>query len=403
MGGFTNAGFISAGSIFTLILQQCGLDEIIDIINAVFACVELIFCILICLFGYKLLKLVITINGAILGGILGAILGAIFITLNSSEFGIFFAFIMFGMLLFGFLAFKLYRLGIFLHYFLCGTLISAIFLLLFGIREFVALIVISVVLGIIIGIVALFLDKVFYIISSAFTGGFGAVDAICTILGAIETVQKSSNYGMKTYGGMNSSMYGSSQAMGIHVSTKSNEALISGALKFVLGLILAIIGTYVQFSMEKKKTVALNSNIVNQSFGNNMISNTNITQMNEQANSCGGEYVAYCPKCGAKTYDGTKYCPSCGVNLHKTYQDLANSEKEKSESSQNISTDNSNESIKMLTEQMNNIENKERNKVESTETTSEIKDKSAKIKYCAACGTQLEADAAFCLKCGSKV
>lgn len=154
-----------------------------------------------CFFGYKIQKTMITINGAITGAVLGMLMG-----LLSKDTGVMMIIVIMMAVIGGFIAFKLYKFGIFMQYWLLG---SMTFMLIFLITENFGAIGFSIVIGIITGILALYLNKYFIISVTSISGGM--ISGI--IIGAI---------------------------MG------------NNSIGIIFGIILAISGFIVQFSMEKK-------------------------------------------------------------------------------------------------------------------------------------------------------
>ncbi len=228
-------------------------------INIFQAGVQLIVFSMLCFFGYKLMKLIVTINGGIIGFILGLILGSLWWEGILGFYGHISMFLILGCglvmaIIFGKLAFKLYRFGIFLHYFLCGLFISWFFLFLLGVRNLGLLFVVSAIIGIIIGFIALAFNKMYIIISSAIVGGF------C-----------------------------SGQAIGVLIETDK------GGVVFLIGFILCVLGVVVQLWLDTK-----NLKEIFFSNGRGKKINTN---------------TSFCDKCGSRIENGNKFCPSCGNDL----------------------------------------------------------------------------------------
>lgn len=234
-------------------LNEPAIQELLREIETVMGCLILIPSLLICFLGYKLLKLIITINGGFIGGILGAIGGAVIMKGLSCGPWIIVVCILGGILIGGFLAFKLYRLGIFLQFFFYGTLTSAILLALLNLREPAILLAVSAAIGIAIGVLAVVLNKSFIIVGSAIIGGFNAASASGMIAPVIAKEE---------------------------------------GIEFLIGLVLAILGAVVQFLLEKKKEVA------------------------GQVPITGGGTIVRCTNCGAEIEEDSKFCPSCGNSVN---------------------------------------------------------------------------------------
>jgi len=155
-----------------------------------------------CFFGYKIQKFLITLSGVGIGAILGALLGV----LSRSGVIIFLSALILAVVG-GFLAFKLYKFGIFMQFWLLGTLAFAALFVVIGSWN---LITFAIVLGLVVGILALVIHKGFVIITTAVSGGM--VGGVC---------------------------------LGI--------ALGSQVIGLVLGIAFSVCGILVQFYLEKKE------------------------------------------------------------------------------------------------------------------------------------------------------
>lgn len=185
-----------------------GLDSAIGELEELFAMLFVLLAIpslLNCFFGYKIQKFFITLSGVATGGIIGLVIGALAGGDSAGAVAAIMALLM--AVLGGFLAFKLYRLGIFLTFWLYGTVLFAVLFLAAGGFEMIP---VAVVLGLIIGVLALVLHKGFIICMTAISGG---ISAGMLLGGAIDVP----------------------------------------ALGFLLGAGLSALGIFVQFRMEKKK------------------------------------------------------------------------------------------------------------------------------------------------------
>lgn len=185
------------------------MSEIVDMIGNLRDLIEGLMVVLLvpmllnCFFGYKILKIMITLGGALVGAVVGALLGV----LSGEEAMIIVLGVLF-MLLFGFLAFKLYKLGIFLHFWFLGTVIFAVVFIMAGNWDLIG---VSVIIGLVIGVLAVVLHKGFVIITTSFSGGMT--------------------------GGV---MLGMTMELEI-------------AICIAMGVFLSILGMIVQFAMEKKR------------------------------------------------------------------------------------------------------------------------------------------------------
>ena len=125
-----------------------------------------------CFFGYKIKKVMITIGGVIKGAIIGAILGVILAASTDIPVGatVGIAAILIA-ILGGFLAFKLYKFGIFMLYWFLGTLVFLVVFIVMGMFE---MSFIAIIPGLVVGILAVVLNKPYLIITTAIAGGMGA-------------------------------------------------------------------------------------------------------------------------------------------------------------------------------------------------------------------------------------
>ncbi len=232
-------------------------------LNMLVASIQLVLFLVICFFGYRLLKKIITVAGALMGFIIGAIAGILLVDLFRFEPWTILVTAFGFMLLFGFLAFKLYRLGIFLHYFLSGTLMFGVILAVFGVNSIWVVLGVAAGFGIVLGILSLIYSKMYIIISSAIMGGLNAGAAVCVLI---------ENY--------------------------------KDGVKILIGLILALLGALYQLWYENKKT-----NTVKET--NNHTSEGCIAVTKEMI---GAKII--CAKCGVQLNGISKFCPECGNSLY---------------------------------------------------------------------------------------
>lgn len=153
-----------------------------------------------CFFGYKLLKFTITLSGVCTGIVLGLLIG-----LTSQSEGVMIVAALLLALLCGFIAFKLYKFGLFMKFWLLGAVVFAIIVIA---NENWDLVGMALVFGLIIGTLALVLHKGFVIITTAISGGFSAGIGIGMLV----------------------------------------DSLPSGA---IIGIVLALFGAILQFAMNK--------------------------------------------------------------------------------------------------------------------------------------------------------
>lgn len=182
------------------------LDSLLYTLDSIFRTITILMIIpslLNCFFGYKIQKFFITLGGVVVGGIIGMLVGA----LSSGESVVVVLAALLFAVLGGFLAFKLYRVGLFITFWLYGTVLFAALFLVNGAYEMIPT---AVVLGLIVGVLALVLHKGFVICTTAICGGMPAGMSIGSMAG-------------------------------------------SPALGFLLGVGLSALGIFVQFRLEKKE------------------------------------------------------------------------------------------------------------------------------------------------------
>ena len=128
----------------------------------------LLFAVIYCFFGYKLVKVFVTIFGVAFGGLLGAILSRL-VGFNEAWNLVS---IILGMIIFGVLAFFLYKLGL---GFMAGV---SSFGILVGItRHFFtghAIWIVALIAAILVGVITIWAARPVVIIISSVSGGIGA-------------------------------------------------------------------------------------------------------------------------------------------------------------------------------------------------------------------------------------
>lgn len=133
-----------------------------------------------CFFGYRLLKFWVSVAGALVFGALGACLGGWLGGLLNG--GAALATVLMWVLaillavLGGILAFKLYKVGVFLYCFVCGFSVGALVAMLLGAPDKWWLV--SLILGLAAGVVGVLMTKHIVILSTSLSGGFSAGSAI---------------------------------------------------------------------------------------------------------------------------------------------------------------------------------------------------------------------------------
>lgn len=175
-------------------------DQIVSLLTGLMV-IALIPLLLDCFFGYKLLKFTITLSGVCTGIVLGLLIG-----LTSQSEGAMIVAALLLALLCGFIAFKLYKFGLFMKFWLLGTVVFAVIFVAYRAWRFVGM---SFVFGLTIGALALVLHKGFVIITTAISGGLSAGIGIGILMDNLE----------------------------------------SGA---IIGIVLALFGAILQFTMDKR-------------------------------------------------------------------------------------------------------------------------------------------------------
>lgn len=187
-----------------------GLSAAYDSILGIFRAICMLIAIpslINCFFGYKIQKFLITLSGIVAGGIFGFIFG---LAVTQGEEAVGFLVMLLGAPLGGWLAYKLYRLGIFLSFWLYGTIF---FMALFIVMQAYEIIPAAVMPGFIVGVLALVVQKSFVICATAISGGMSA---------------------------------------GVFIGVMMGNSILG----LLLGIGFSALGIYVQFRLEKKAAVA---------------------------------------------------------------------------------------------------------------------------------------------------
>lgn len=129
--------------------------------------------LLLCYFGYCIFRTILAIHGFIAGAASGAVLGLV-IAFSNSEYNSLGSYMMIGALIVGIigciLALLLYKLGVFM-FFSSGTFLIVFLNIVFGFGgKFGPSMVASVIIGFIVGIIAVIVDKYFIIAGTATIG-----------------------------------------------------------------------------------------------------------------------------------------------------------------------------------------------------------------------------------------
>lgn len=177
------------------------LEQILQDVQGLLVCVALIVGGLQCFFGYKLFRAMTAIIGFIVGGVIGAVVGGI----TAGETGAIIGLLALG-ILGALLAYSLYKLGVFVICFGAGAMVGVMLLMMMNDRIEPALVGVC---GLILGIVGVVLTKPVIILSTGIGGGMSMGVALSTLL-------------------------------------EGSEAGI------ILGVILAAVGVFLQFYLDKK-------------------------------------------------------------------------------------------------------------------------------------------------------
>lgn len=138
--------------------------EFISLITTIIMAISVLVGALNCFFGYKLFRIINAAFGAIIGGIIGLVIGGI---ITQSTTGAAAFFLILG-IIGGWLAYKLYLLGVFISCYFSGFLLTSMLALSSGAgSEAIAL---GIAGGIILGIIGLILTKHIIIIVTAING-----------------------------------------------------------------------------------------------------------------------------------------------------------------------------------------------------------------------------------------
>ncbi|NMF07117.1 hypothetical protein ACUH7Y_19300 [Clostridium beijerinckii] len=157
-------------NINNLLGDPAGLERSFREISVGIAAIAFLFNTIQCFFGYKLAKLWISISGVLLFGLIGFGIG---VASGSKDGAIVWALVF--AIIGAFIAFKLYRIGVFILAFIGG--------LILGILLFNA-ISLGVILGVILGVLSLILMKPVIIISTAVPAGMMAGKSLVIIFGS---------------------------------------------------------------------------------------------------------------------------------------------------------------------------------------------------------------------------
>lgn len=176
--------------------------------------VGLAIAVIYCFFGYKFIKAFVALFGAVFGGVLGAVLARL---LEFKE-SWFLVSIVLGMIIFGVLAFFVFKLGV---AFMAG--VSSFGILMSITKSLLtgnAVWVVAVIAAILVGVITLWAARPVVIITSSFCGGIAAAAVL-----------------------FHQVLYNNNS--GFDVGYVKNEVV------FIVGLIIAVFGMIVQFLRKK--------------------------------------------------------------------------------------------------------------------------------------------------------
>ena len=233
--------------------------------------VMLIISLLQCFFGYKLIKLWISIGGFFVGCLMGALIAIILS--EQSAWAVILTILIFGALG-AWLAFKFFKVGVFLECFALGFVFGAILGYYFGKEQAIA--PAGLLFALAAGILGVILIKPVFILTTGISGGTSAGSCLA-ILGKWQNPD----------------------------------------LAIIVGLVIAALGIYVQFMMNRKKPK-------NPQVPQNGFSEPAVTAANFQTSGAGEsnpqetpsqEEEHKCPGCGRPYSQDEKFCPGCGHPL----------------------------------------------------------------------------------------
>ena len=174
----------------------------------------LIFAVVYCFFGYRLVKVFVTLFGALFGGTLGIFLARL---LEFNESWVLVSIVL-GMIIFGVLAFFVFRLGV---AFMVGT--SSFSILLSITKQLMptenAAVVVAVISAILVGVITLWAARTAVIITSAISGGLAASAILFDNL--------------------------------LRVIVKGQMGKVDDLVILIVGVIIAIFGMFIQFRGKK--------------------------------------------------------------------------------------------------------------------------------------------------------
>ena len=143
--------------------------------NILLGC-SIVFALLACFFGYKLSKLIISLSGFILGAVIGLVVCALYLETDHTVVWITVISLIVG-ILFALLAFKLYRIGVFIF---CLFFTANTVYLLFPAGMHTPALILGIIAGIIAGILSFrFLRELMIL----FTAAYGGLQAARLLLG----------------------------------------------------------------------------------------------------------------------------------------------------------------------------------------------------------------------------
>jgi hypothetical protein len=157
-------------------MDLSGLYDGLQSVMTAVALVGFLAAIIQCLFGFKLMKFWIAVQGLFIGGFVGAVISM----LIGPSGPILLLFALIGAVIGAFVAFKLYKVGVFINCFGLGFFIVAGLVLAF-INPSIA-IPFGIIGGIAAGVIAVILIQPVFIISTSISGGMMAGSFMSTIL-----------------------------------------------------------------------------------------------------------------------------------------------------------------------------------------------------------------------------
>lgn len=208
-----------------------------DSIEILGCCVQVLYGIILCFFGFRFMKGIISITGAIIGFSLG-----IFIVTSFTNWPVFLIFAsgMVGGLLLGYASFALFKLGVFFLGAFFGANILQLTICLFGEvsdKIVIALLILAALIG---GTLAIKFTKPIIIFGTSFSGAYAIV-----------------HYGLKIIFPNGNMIVNASKDMDLIIQNFLENSAVSNdhltVMMFAMTIIVCIVGITIQYSFTAPK------------------------------------------------------------------------------------------------------------------------------------------------------